>query len=133
MLLLDTQVLLWLSAEPERLGSQGYRRVERGLAAGENVVSSISFWETAMLIAKGRYRLFKPVLEWREDLLAHGLAEVPVDGFIATQAGELDWEHGDPADRIIVTTAMRLGLSLLTADRKILSWRGPVDLIDARA
>jgi PIN domain nuclease of toxin-antitoxin system len=132
VLLLDTQVLLWLSAEPERLGSQGYRRVESGLAAGENLVSSISFWETAMLIAKGRYRLFKPVLEWRGDLLARGLAEIPVDGFIATQAGELEWEHGDPADRIIVTTAMRLGASLLTADRRILSWRGPVDLIDAR-
>lgn len=85
-----------------------------------------------MLISKGRYRLVKPVLEWREDLLARGIAEVPVDGSIAAQAGGLNWEHGDPADRIIVTTAMRLGASLLTADRKILGWRGPVDLIDAR-
>lgn len=132
MLLLDTQVLLWLSAEPQRLGPNGYRRIQAGLAAGENSVSAISFWETAMLIAKGRYRLFKPLVEWRDDLLERGLAEIPVDGLIGAQAGELDWEHGDPADRIILATAMRLGLSLLSADRRLLSWRGPVELIDAR-
>ena len=86
-----------------------------------------------MLVSKGRYQLIKSIPEWREDLLARGLSEIPVDGLTAVQAGELDWEHGDPADRIIVATAMRLGLSLLTADRKILSWRGPVTLIDARA
>lgn len=132
MLLLDTQVLLWLSAEPERLGPKSYRRIESGLASGENSVSAISFWETAMLVSKGRYLLIKPVPEWREDLLARGLAEIVVDGLIGAQAGQLDWHHGDPADRIIVTTAMRHGLSLMTADRKMLSWRGPVEVIDAR-
>lgn len=133
VLLLDTQVLLWLSAEPEWLGPKSYRRIESGLAAGEISVSAISFWETAMLVSKGRYRLIKPVIEWREDLLARGLAEISVDGLIGAQAGELDWDHGDPADRIILTTAMRLGSPLMTADRRILSWRGPVEVIDAQA
>ena len=133
MLLLDTQVLLWLSAEPERLGADVHRRIKTGLAAGENSVSSISFWEIAMLIAKGRYRLVKPVLEWRDDLLARGITEIPVDGSIAAIAGGLDWEHGDPADRIVVATAMRLGATLLTTDRRILNWRGPVECANARA
>ena len=133
MLLLDTQVLLWLSAEPHRLGPKSYRRIRTGLANGENSVSAITFWETAMLVSKGRYRPVKPVNEWRDDLLARGLSEISIDGLIATQAGELDWDHGDPADRIILTTAMRLGSPLMTADRRILSWRGPVELIDARA
>ena len=115
------------------MGQNAYRRVQASLAAGENAVSAVSFWETAMLISKGRYRLFKPIVEWRKELLTRGLTEIPIDGLIAAQAGELDWEHGDPADRIILATAMRLGLRLLTADRKILSWRGPVELIDARA
>jgi PIN domain nuclease of toxin-antitoxin system len=132
VLLLDTQVLLWLSAEPERIGTEVHRRIKTGLAAAENSVSSISFWEIAMLIGKGRYRLVKPVLDWREDLLARGIAEIPVDGAIAAQAGGLDWEHGDPADRIVVATAMRLGATLLTTDRRILSWRGPVVCADAR-
>jgi PIN domain nuclease of toxin-antitoxin system len=132
MVLLDTHILLWLSAEPERLGTKCYRQIESGLAAGQNSLSAISFWETAMLIAKGRFRLIKPISEWRADLMARGLIEIPVDGLTAAQAGELDWQHGDPADRIIVTTAMRLRLPLMTADRQILEWRGPVELIDAR-
>jgi PIN domain nuclease of toxin-antitoxin system len=132
VLLLDTQVLLWLSAEPQRLGPEVRGRIRTGLAAGENAVSSISFWEIAMLIVKARYRLVKPVLEWREDLLSRGIAEIPVDGSIAALAGGLDWEHGDPADRIMVATAMRLSATLLTTDRRILSWRGPVECVDAR-
>ena len=132
MILLDTQILLWLSAEPERIGPEGHRLIRSGLTAGENSVSAISFWETAMLVSKGRYQLIKSIAEWRDDLLVRGLSEIPVDGLTAVQAGELDWDHGDPADRIIVATAMRLGLGLLTADRKILGWRGPVTLIDAR-
>lgn len=115
------------------MGPEVHRRIRAGLAAGENSVSSISFWEIAMLIAKGRYRLVRPVLGWREDLLARGIAEIPVDGSIAALAGGLDWEHGDPADRIMVATAMRLGATLLTSDRRILSWRGPVECADARA
>jgi PIN domain nuclease of toxin-antitoxin system len=30
--------------------------------------------------------------------------------------------HGDPADRIIVATAMTLGIPLITADEKIIRW-----------
>ena len=59
--------------------------------------------------------------------------EIPIDGLTAAQAGELEWRHGDHADRIIVATAMHLGLALITADRRILAWRGPVERIDARA
>lgn len=132
MPLLDTQVLLWLSAEPERIGASSYRAIESGSSSGENRVSAISFWETAMLISKGRYRLVVPVSEWRADLLARGLDEIPVNGAIAAHAGELDWEHGDPADRIIVTTAMRRDLTLITADERILAWRGPLKAMDAR-
>lgn len=132
MVLLDTQVLLWLSAEPERLGSNSHRRIEAGRRSGENWISAISFWETAMLISKRRHHLILPVAEWREHLMAGGLEEIPVDGLIAVQAGELEWEHGDPADRIIVTTAMRRDLTLITADRRILAWPGPLKTMDAR-
>lgn len=133
MVLLDTHVLLWLKDEPHRIGGKVAFQLESALTAGEVWLSVISFWEIGMLARKRKIAVTVPLARWRAELVARAVVEIPVDGLIAAQAGELDWDHGDPADRIIVATAMRLGIGLMTADRKILNWRGPVKLIDARA
>lgn len=132
MLLIDTHVLIWLKDKPHHIGIEAASRLDSAMAAGEVWLSAISFWEIGMLVRRRKIEITVPLARWRADLAARTIVEVPIDGLTAARAGELDWEHGDPADRIIVATAMRLGLSLLTADRKILSWRGPVDLVDAR-
>jgi PIN domain nuclease of toxin-antitoxin system len=132
VLLIDTHVLIWLKDKPRYIGSEAASRLESALAAGEVWLSAISFWEIGMLVRRRKIEITVPLARWRADLADRMIVEIPIDGLTAAHAGELDWEHGDPADRIIVATAMRMGLSLLTADRKILSWRGPVDLIDAR-
>lgn len=62
--------------------------------------------------------------EWRQDLLAQGLIGIPVSGAIAVRASRLAHMHGDPADRIIVATALEAGYDLITADRRILEWPG---------
>ena len=67
---------------------------------------------------------------WRRDLLNRGLIEIPVDGDIASRAGLLAKIHGDPADRIIVATALE-GHRLMTADRLILGWAGPLTCLSA--
>ena len=133
MLLIDTHVLIWLKDKPNHIGIEAASRLESAMAAGEVWLSAISFWEIGMLVRRRKIEITVPLARWRAELAARTIVEIPIDGLTAAQAGELDWEHGDPADRIIVATAMRLGLSLLTADRKILSWRGPVNLIDAQA
>ena len=94
-------------------------------------MSAISFWEIAMLQAKGRVAVPEDVSLWRQEQLAQGIIELPVDGAIAARAGGLPDMHGDPADRIIVATVLG-GHSLLTADERILSWSGPLDSQDAR-
>ena len=63
-------------------------------------------------------------------LLNEGLVEVPVDGEIATRAGSLHDMHGDPADRMIVATALA-GHQLVTTDRRILVWSGRLNRLDA--
>jgi PIN domain nuclease of toxin-antitoxin system len=133
VILLDTHILLWLKDEPRHIGSEASFRLESAMAAGEVWLSVISFWEIAMLARKRKIEITMPLARWRAELAARTILEVPVDGLTAVKAGELDWDHGDPADRIIVATAMRLGLSLLTADRKILGWSGPLKLVDARS
>ncbi len=44
---------------------------------------------------------------------------IPVTESIATEAGLLESFHGDPADRIIVSTALELRVPLATRDERI--------------
>ena len=123
---MDTQTILWWSFEPARLGRQTRRLIDQAWAAGEAAVSTISFWETAMLHDKGRIAFTTDVGLWRQDLLDAGLREIPVDGVTAVAAGSLDYPRGDPADRLIIATAMLGGYQLVTTDRDILAWPGPL-------
>ena len=83
-----------------------------------------------MLSARGRATFNKPLEAWRDDLLASGLVELPLTGDIAIMAGQLGGFDGDPADRIIVASAVRTGATLLTADGRILEWSGNVKRAD---
>jgi len=60
------------------------------------------------------------------------LAEWPLSGAIGIGAVDLDGLHADPADRWIVATALDLGAELLTADERLLAWKGPLCCVDAR-
>ena len=102
------------------------------LALDEASVSAMTLWEIALLTGKRRIALNLPLQHWRNDFLAQGLLEVPVTGAIGIAAAQLDGLHADPSDRIIVATACELDATLLTADRRILDWRGNLRRQDAR-
>ena len=84
-----------------------------------------------MLHEKGRFTLLRDASSWRDALLREGLTEIPVDGAIAARAGGLPDMHGDPADRLIVATALE-GHRLVTGDQRLLDWPGRLERIDAR-
>jgi PIN domain nuclease of toxin-antitoxin system len=69
---------------------------------------------------------------WRLELLRNGLQEIPLQGSAVFRAGQLQEFHGDPADRMIVATALEHSATLITADRKILDWAGLHQKVDAR-
>ena len=131
MILLDTHVLLWQDQGDRRLGSRARSTLDRGLRAGNVAMSAISFWEVGMHIQKGRLGFDLALDAWRRSLLEQGLIEIPLDGAIAARAGMLGNLHGDPADRLIIATALE-GHQLLTADEHILNWPGDLARIDAR-
>lgn len=132
MLLIDTHVLVWLDEGNARLGKKSLQMVDRFLAGEGLAVCSISFWEVAMLVGKGRIELSTAVDVWRRELMERGLREVPLNGAIAIRAGELSDFHGDPADRIIVATALENASTLMTADERILSWSKLSQRVNAR-
>lgn len=131
MILADTHVVLWLRLRDPRLGAAARRSVEQALLQGDAAVSAISFWEIGMRIQKEQIEFEEDLGAWRRALLNEGLVEIPVNGAIAGRAGLLPDLHGDPADRLIVATALE-GHQLVTADQRILDWPGRLNRLDAR-
>ncbi len=132
MILLDTHALIWLAEGLADLGPEARHAADDALAEDTLAVSAISFWEIAMLADKGRLRAVQPLPAWRRELLDSGLTEIPVTGEVGLEAVALPDLHPDPVDRIIVASASLHRATLLTADRRLLDWAGPLRRIDAR-
>jgi PIN domain nuclease of toxin-antitoxin system len=115
--LLDTHIWLWSLAEPSRLG----RRVSRELADRNNELwlSPVSTWEALLLNAKGRIRLHGDLAAWLARATGR-LREAPLTHEIVLAAQQLPLPHADPADRFLAATAYMLGLTLVTADERLL-------------
>ena len=85
-----------------------------------------------MQVEKGRLTMQMSVELWRKSLIANGLQEIPLTGNIAIQPALLNDFHGDPADRMIVATALESTAKLCTADQKILAWNQQLQRFDAK-
>ena len=131
MILLDTHVLVWLLSDEQQLGNQTHQLINDAWSNDEAAVSAISFWEVAMLQDKGRLVLTPDLMAWRTGLLDDGLIELPVTGQIGILAVSLEDFHKDPADRLIVATALN-GHQLVTVDENILDWPGSISTFNAR-
>lgn len=122
MIVLDTHALVWWISEPKRVGAKARKLIESAVAGRSPMfVSSISIWEVAMLVAARRIELTFEVNAWIAHVEALPfLSFVPVDNRIAARAVQLaNFAHKDPADRIIVATALGLGATLLTVDKQL--------------
>lgn len=136
LLLLDTHVWIWVvEGAAAELAAPAIARVEKASDAGAVRVAAISVWEVAMLEARGRLRLALEIDEWvRRALRAPGTRLVPLSPEIAVDSARLPGElDGDPADRMLIATARRIGASLLTRDKRILAYgdSGHLSAVDA--
>jgi PIN domain nuclease of toxin-antitoxin system len=121
MIVLDTHVWVWWIGNPEKLSKRARDIVQQARKDDVIYLSSISVWEVTLLVAKGRLHLTMDVGDWiaRSEALPF-FHFLPVDNHIAQRAVLLPEPlHNDPADRMIIATAMSLGADLVTKDRKI--------------
>ena len=123
-LLLDTQLLLWAAAQPERLSSRA--RLYLNEVGNELLFSAASLWELAIKTTLGRddFRAEPRVL--RRGLLDNGYLELPITSEHAVTIDTLPPLHKDPFDRILLAQALVEGITLLTADAQLARYRGPV-------
>jgi PIN domain nuclease of toxin-antitoxin system len=120
--LLDTHVVQWWSAEPERLSAAA---TETLAAADQLAVAAISWFELAWLAAHERIIVTIPVRSWLEQL-ADGLHTFGLTPAIAATAVSLPSSFpGDPADRLVYATAVEHGCLLVTKDRRLRTHRHP--------
>jgi PIN domain nuclease of toxin-antitoxin system len=89
---------------------------------GTAIVPAISVWEVAMLASKGRLELKPDTDRWIRTNLQPPIRLEPLHPEISLESCRLDNFHGDPADRLIVATALVLGVPLITFDRQIIGW-----------
>ena len=120
--LLDSHVLHWWSAEPDRLSAVARTAV---LEADELAVASITWFELAWLADQERINVSIPISTWLEGLSAQ-VRTVGTTPAIALAAVALPSSFpGDPADRLIYATAVGHGWPLVTKDRRLRDHRHP--------
>ena len=124
MIVLDTHAWIWWVSNPEMLSETARQVIDDAVRRRELFISTISAWEVAMLVEKGRLALALDVRDWiaRSESLPF-VTFVPLSTAIAVESVRLPgFPHADPADRIIVATALSLGARLVTKDEKLLRY-----------
>ena len=124
MILLDTQSLIWLTGDKKKLSLKALRYIEKSISKKEIFVSSFSIWEISLLVKKGRLKLTTDIASWIEQIKDLNILQfIPIDNEIAIKSVFLPGSfHQDPADRIIIATALVYGASIITSDRRILKY-----------
>lgn len=121
MIVLDTHAWIWWASNPDLLSKHALQVLSKAARDKSILVSSISAWEVAMLVKKGRLKLSMPADEWiaRSERLSF-LNFVPVDNSVLLKSVNLSEKFShDPADRIIVATTLLQGAKLVSKDAAI--------------
>ena len=130
MIVLDTHAWIWFISNPDLLSKRAQKAVNTAVKEKSILISSISAWELALLVTKKRLTLTLDVTDWiaKSESLPF-IQFMPVTNSIAVKSVNLPLPlHPDPADRIIIATALSVGAPLVTKDKKLLSY-APVGTI----
>ena len=121
-LLLDTHIALWLDSGDRRLSTATRNLIDACWQDGGAIYfSAVAAWEIALLVDAGRIELDVSAGAWIERFLDRsGLTAVPLGMAAACRAYQLgDWAYRDPADRLLIATAIELACPMVTYDERI--------------
>ena len=124
MIMLDTHTWIWFISKPEVLSKRAMKAVSAAVKEKSVLISSISAWEVALLVVKKRLKLSLDVTDWiaKSERLPF-IQFIAVSNSIAIKSANLPQPlHPDPADRIIIATALSAGAPLVTKDKKLLNY-----------
>jgi len=119
--LLDTHVWIWWLLGSNQLPTKEREGLDRLASRGALRLAAVSLWETQMLHAKNRLTLNRPFDIWIRDAAAANVVQIlPLDADVVIALDGLPASfHGDPADRLIVSTSRAQKVPLATHDAAI--------------
>ena len=120
MILVDTQVVLWLALEPARISKKAGAIIEETRHSGQGLaISDMTLLEIAMIESERRIQLSASLETFLSEVEARFIV-LPISGRVCVRAVGLPAAYPkDPADRIIGATALVEGIPLVTADDDI--------------
>jgi PIN domain nuclease of toxin-antitoxin system len=120
----DTHILMWAAIDPDRLSNAavGLLKDERN----QLFFSALSIWEVAIKSALNKKDFNTDARVLRRGLLDAGYLELPIASEHAVAVYNLPPLHRDPFDRLLIAQAAVEGITLLTADRQIAKYPGPI-------
>lgn len=113
-LLLDTSVFIRWDGGDARIPANWVETIVD--PANTVYLSSASAWEIAIKRRAGKLDFEGSPLDAAE---FHGFTWCDITAGDAEHAGELDWHHRDPFDRMLVAQATRRSLTIVTTDSEM--------------
>jgi len=126
VIVLDTHALIWWVNGGNKLSPAAKNAIAKTQRKeGDVLISSITTWEIALLVKKGRLTLTMDVPEWIAATAAiENLRYVAINNELAIKSVNLPGDfHPDPADRMITALARHFNVPLITADERILNYK----------
>lgn len=125
--ILDTHILIWALAEPERLSDPVRQLIQN--AQTRVLFSTVSIWEIGIKAA-----MLKPAFIWKPETIldeakAIGFEECVISSAAAIAAAALPKHHGDPFDRLLIGQALQEPARLITADKILGRYSELVDVM----
>lgn len=123
MYLLDTCTLLWLAADQEKLSTKATNTISKNTE--ELFISAISAFEIAIKHRNNKLKLPVEPEKWFYDAVEfHNIHTIDIDPEIAANSALLPLIHNDPCDRMIIATAQKHKLKIITCDKNIAQYSG---------
>ena len=126
-LLLDTHLLLWALAEPDRLDATTRGSLED--SSNEVLFSAASLWEIAIKAGLGRPDFAFDPQQILRAALDTGFVELPIRSDAAVRVAKLPPHHRDPFDRLLIAQAMSEPVRFYTVDTHLPAYSELVTLV----
>jgi PIN domain nuclease of toxin-antitoxin system len=121
MIVLDTHVWLWWLLGEEALTDEERETLDEAAARKDIAISAASIWEVELLERKGIIQLQPNIRRWIDLATKPEICKViPIEKEVILAQEKLpDNFPDDPADRLIVATALHYQYGLATKDKKL--------------
>lgn len=120
VIILDTCALVFDALNPEKLTKKVIKIIEKAEQQSLLFCCDISLWEIAMLIQKKRLNPDVDTQTFLNLILtARSISVLEINASIAALSTQHPFQHHDPADRLIASTARHHQASLITCDEHL--------------